>query len=191
MIGGAHLFNGKKAGLTEDRFARPLSALSLNGGSYQIPPGNYFQNGQFSITTWIKLKNYGSYPGLVKFSNGFKNESIFLGFNMGTSKPQFIIFNGNQIERIANSISSSAIQLNIWTHLAMTFDQNFNNLIYVNANITASGNLNQPLKYTTRISNYIGRPDGNQPDLNGTIDELKIFNRALSQQEIQFEMNNI
>ena len=52
-------------------------------------------------------------------------------------------------------------------------------------------NWNNSLINTTRILNYIGRGDNypTQPDLNGTIDELKIFNRALSQQEIQFEMN--
>jgi hypothetical protein len=38
---------------------------------------------------------------------------------------------------------------------------------------------------------YIGRGDySSQPDLNAKIDELKFFDRALTQQEIQFDMNN-
>ena len=111
---------------------------------------------------------------------------------MTTSRPEFSIFNVNSIT--ADHVSQSAIQLNEWTHLAFTFDQYFKLGIYVNANLAISSymNLNQPLRNTIRIFNYIGRADGypNQPDINAIIDELKIFNRALTQNEINFEMNN-
>ena len=48
------------------------------------------------------------------------------------------------------------------------------------------------MKNATRLFNFIGRTDNfpTIPDINAIIDELKIFNRALSQKEIQFEMNN-
>ena len=51
--------------------------------------------------------------------------------------------------------------------------------------------INQPFNNVTTRFNFVGRGDNypNQPNLNGVIDDLKIFNRALSQQEIQFEMN--
>ena len=67
--------------------------------------------------------------------------------------------------------------------MAFTFDQNLDANIYVNANLVISA---------TRILNYIGRGDfyPTQPVINAIIDELKIFNRALSQKEIQFEMKN-
>ena len=71
VIGGAHLFNGTNAGLTEDRFGRPLSALNLNGGSYQLPSVNYFPTGRFTITVWIKLNNNGNWPSTVSFFNSF------------------------------------------------------------------------------------------------------------------------
>ena len=110
---------------------------------------------------------------------------------MTTSRPEFSIFNVNSIT--ADHVSQSAIQLNEWTHLAFTFDQFFKLGIYVNANLAISSymNLNQPLRNTTRIFNYVGRGDcdRSQPDINAVLDELKIFNRALTQQEIKFEMN--
>ena len=57
IIEGAHLFNGSKAGLTSDRFGRPLSALILNGaGYYQLPPGNYFQ-ASFTVSAWLYRRN--------------------------------------------------------------------------------------------------------------------------------------
>ncbi len=52
----------------------------------------------------------------------------------------------------------------------------------------------QKLNNNTRVFNYLGRScnfaAGDDQDLNGVLDELKIFNKALSQQEIQNEMNN-
>ncbi len=73
-----------------------------------------------------------------------------------------------------------------------SFEKNLNYNIYVDANLSISGNSNQPLKNTTSLYNYVGRyvDYPNLPDINATIDELKIFNRGLSQQEIQYEMNN-
>ena len=178
VIGGAHLFNGTNAGLTDDRFGRPLSALNLNGGFYQIPPGNYFPTGQFTITVWIKLRQYGNWPSIASFANGFQFDSIFFGFSVATSQPEFSIFNGNSMT--ADRVSPSAIQLNQWTHLAFIFDQNLILRIYINANFMSSSNPNQSLKNTIRIFNYVGRGDcdRSQPDINAVLDELKIFNRA-------------
>ena len=190
MIGGAHLYNGIKAGLTTDRFGRSLSALNLNEGCYQIPPGNYFPTGQFTITVWCKLRAFGLWSNIVSFFNGILFDAIFFGFQASSSNPELSIFNGNI--SIADAKCPSAIQLNQWTHLTISFDQSLNFKIYVNANLTANANWNQPLKNTTRVYNFIGRAD-NYPgdkDLNAVLDELKIFNRALTQQEIQFEMNN-
>ena len=190
VIGGAHLFNGRYTGLTTDRFGRPLSALNLNGGFYQIPPGNYFPTGQFTITVWINLRNYGNWPSIITFANGFHFDTIFCGFQGTSSRPALEIFNGDN--KLTTSFSAS-IGLNEWIHLALTFDPNFHHRIYVDANLMRSSNLLQSLKKTTRLYNYIGRSDNypdQQPYLNAIIDELKIFSRALSQQEIQFEMNN-
>ena len=189
VIGGAHLLNDINAGLTTDRFGRPISALDLNLGCYKIPNGNFFLTGQFTITVWIKLRDYGNYPCIVTFSGVNYLDLIFFGFNAASSRPEFSIYYGNTL--IANSVSPLAIPLNEWTYLAITFDQNFNYLLYVNANLIKSANSNQSLKNITRTLNYVGRGwYPNRPDLNGTIDELKMFNRALSQQEIQIEMNN-
>ncbi len=163
--------------------------MNLNEGCYRIPTGNYFPTGQFTITVWIKLKVYGFWSNIVSFFNGKLFDAIFFGFQSSSSMPELSIFNGNI--SIAGATSPS-IQLNEWTHLTISFDESLNFKIYVNANLTANSNWNKPLKNVTRIYNYIGRAD-NYPgdrDLNAIVDELKIFNRALTRQEIQFEMNN-
>ena len=64
--------------------------------------------------------------------------------------------------------------------------------LYINGAKVDNANCNITLSNKTRIMNFIGR-SSNFPvdkDLNAKIDELKIFNRALSTEEIMFEMMN-
>ena len=62
---------------------------------------------------------------------------------------------------------------------------------YFNASEVGSNVASQPLNNITRLYNYIGKScAGGYPNLDGIVDELKIFNKELSQKEIEFEMNN-
>lgn len=88
------------------------------------------------------------------------------------------------------STSNSAykvISLNEWYHVAGIYDGT-NTLIYVNGIIGT--NATTPLAPICTIGDvYIGaRYDGNKP-FNGTIDEVKIYNRALSPSEISNSYN--
>jgi len=40
-VGGANIIGGVNYGLTQDRFGKPNSALSLTNGYAQLPPGIY------------------------------------------------------------------------------------------------------------------------------------------------------
>ena len=85
------------------------------------------------------------------------------------------------------STASSAIGLNVWTHLAVTFDGSTLRL-YVNGavvnSIAKSGSMatsSNPLRIggNTIWGEYFA----------GLIDEVRIYNRALSAAEIQTDMN--
>lgn len=76
VIGGAHLIKGYKVGLTQDRFGRPLSALSFNTGHYELPLINYFTSGQFTITAWVNLRAYNYFSRLFELCDGPQVNSI-------------------------------------------------------------------------------------------------------------------
>jgi hypothetical protein len=81
----------------------------------------------------------------------------------------------------------SAIPVNTWSHLATTYDGAMLRL-YVNG--TQAGA--QALSGAMAISNNPLRIGGNSAlgeYFQGRIDEVRVYNRALSQTEIQTDMN--
>src|SRR5262249_50236266 len=85
------------------------------------------------------------------------------------------------------AIGSSQVALNTWTHLAATYDGSALRY-YVNGTLTDSQN------HTGQINTSTGalRIGGNSvwgEDFKGLIDEVRIYNRALSAAEIQADMN--
>jgi hypothetical protein len=83
---------------------------------------------------------------------------------------------------------SSPVALNTWTHLAATYDATNGQSLYVNgvqvANAAASGNM-----ITSIGSLRIGGNSIFGEYFVGTIDEVRVYNRALSQTEIQADMD--
>src|SRR5438128_2510813 len=88
---------------------------------------------------------------------------------------------GNQ-----NTVGPSVLAVNTWTHLAATFDGATVRL-YVNGAQVASQVQTTPLKPTTGTL-QIGADSYTGENFVGQIDEVRIYNRALSQAEIQADM---
>ena len=89
---------------------------------------------------------------------------------------------GNQ-----NTIGTTALAVNTWTHLAATFDGATVRL-YVNGVQVASQAQTTPLTPTTGTL-QIGADSYTGENFTGRIDEVRVYNRALSQAEIQTDMN--
>jgi hypothetical protein len=88
--------------------------------------------------------------------------------------------------------SSIRLQLNQWQHVAFVYKIG-NGLLYLNgvqqSSISAPSN-SFPNK-VFRMTNHIGRSNWypSDVDANADFDELKIFNKALTFEEVQYEMN--
>jgi hydrogenase maturation factor HypE len=85
------------------------------------------------------------------------------------------------------TVGSTALPLNTWSHLAGTYDGATLRL-YVNGVLAAS----QPYTGSIITSSGALRLGGNAvwgEYFTGRIDEVRIYNRALSQSEIQVDMN--
>jgi hypothetical protein len=190
FIGGAHLWNGTNAGLTLDRLGRPLSALNLNVGKYELPIRNYFPNINFSITFWFYLRSSSQYSRLIEFSNYLGSDAIMFVPYFGSKLPGFLLRNNNS-KNILYLKDTNQIPLKTWIHVGLTFQYPTGSL-FLNGSRVSSGTCTERPANITREFNLIGRSSfyPNYKDLNGIVDELKIFDRALSTREIQFEMNN-
>jgi len=81
--------------------------------------------------------------------------------------------------------STTAIQAAVWQHLVATYD-GFNEQLYIDGVMVAGAGNSAPVSYDTHAM-LIGCDDNNgfSEHFKGALDELRIYNRALSQAEIQ------
>jgi chitodextrinase len=165
-FGGALSFNGTNAWVT----VPDSSSLHLSSG--------------MTLEAWVNPSALGSGWRTAIFKEQTGNYAYALYANTGTGSPSANgIIGGNDKDTRA----SSGIALNTWTHLAATYD-GANLKLYVNGAQAAS------LAATGSIVSSTGalRIGGNNvwPEwFQGLIDEVRVYNKALTQAEIQADMN--
>ena len=190
-IGKANLFNGLNYTLTTDRFGNPNSALDLANGYLQVPSGVYF-SGKFTFTAWVYMRSFGKYSRLFDFGNGAPMNNVFLAMcNSVDLLPYLNVYSTTSFQDMVLPRDIQVAKLNLfykdWSHLAVQFDGG-SFLFYLNGILTgkrtgASGppNVNRTLNYFGK-SNWVA--DSN---VDAIFDEIRIYDRVLSQSEI-FEL---
>jgi len=137
---------------------------------------------KFSISAWVKLNEHKNYSGITA-GNGF----VFAIANNGSIWAR--IYN-NTTPASNNYYSIQNISLYAWTHVVITYDSTVasdNLKTYINKGLD-----NKTLNYIYAANNTGGDliVGGSNPGLpamnnfNGTIDDVCIWNRSLSWEEI-------
>ena len=184
VIGSANMIQGNLTSFSSNRFGCPNSALALNTGWTQVPPGVYFNTPQFTISVWVYPSNVGDDARVFDFGYGQLVDSIILSLSFGNSlKPYLTIFSGSTLEFTV--ISSQNLVLNQWQFLVVTFDGT-NVQIYLNGVVTA-GNSNQNTLLTTKSRSkcYIGKSNWDSQGFSDSyLDDLRFYNQSLTQSDI-------
>lgn len=186
-------FNNAK--LTSDRFGTPNSAYKFNGfSSYiQIPNSSSLNStNKLSFSLWINVSGFygGSCHGNVVLSKGiataagiydlFFDDGPFYNFQ-NCSIPQVDTI--HQSFYSAGVITKSPfISKNTWYHVVYTNDGDSARM-YLNGNLI--GTAYSPQTFTNTSDLVFGK--NYQPNiywLNGTLDDIRIYNRALNKTEI-------
>ena len=189
VIGTAHL-NSSGVGLVNDRKGISLSSAKITNGFLKAPSGNYFGSYNFSVTVWVNPTSIKTWDMLIDFGNGAINSNVMITLSgQSLGKPEFLFIYAGTYK--PSTISSQNLNLNQWTHIAYVFSKP-NGYIYMNGILKATiSNCNFYPDDVVRTSNFIGSSSNpSDGSINSLIDELKIFNRSLSQSEVLFEMNN-
>ncbi|SBT46463.1 beta-L-arabinofuranosidase domain-containing protein [Micromonospora narathiwatensis] len=166
------------------------NGLRLNGPSkaqhVTLPQEAISQITSFTIATWVNLASTQTWSRLFDFGQN-TTVNMFLTPRAGVTGnvPRFAItVGGSGQEQQING--NAALPTNQWVHLAVTLSQNTGTL-YVNgqqAGVNTSMTLS-PANLGNPGNRWIGRSQYGDPYLDATIDEFHIFDRALSQQEVQ------
>jgi hypothetical protein len=186
QIGNSDLikYSAVNTDLTMDREGNYDSALELSNGYIQVPNGYYF-SGQFTFTTWIKLKSKRSYARIIDFGDK-QRHNVVISTNDYGSQIIVYIFDGPYKSELK---SDYKMDFNKWTHLSVVVEKNGNTEIYFDGNLDKKGKLNVPRSYL-RTQNFIGKSNWGNDNADECLDEIKIFNRALSEYEIKQNFNS-
>lgn len=169
----------------------PCPGITGAGRSFRaqpmdVPHDAKLDPGQFTLEAWVRI------PERLAALNGFhwligKNSNEWVEGNFGlmlNSETVTAITNvGGGRENVYRADKHHALTAGVWHHLAMSYDDESLRL-YVDGRPAASskvGKVRKPGNGKLRIG---GRPDGHGKPVHALFDELRIWSRALSSNEI-------
>jgi hypothetical protein len=163
-------------------------AVDLNGtDSYvQLPAKHPFSGyNEITVSSWVFWRGGSAWQRIFDFGNN-TNQYMFLSPSVNTNKLRFAIKNGGGEQMV----ETTKLATNQWVHVAVTLGGGTAKL-YVNGQLAATNNnvTIKPSDFKPSV-NYIGKSMYPDPLFNGKIDEFRIYNYALSAEEILAEKNS-
>jgi beta-lactamase regulating signal transducer with metallopeptidase domain len=177
--------------LCEDRFGKKSSALDFNGWDSYIRTNkeNEVNNAEsITISSWIyprRAKNWESWicKDGIKYASEWR-----IGFGENKNSEWGFTICNQILKRHYWSnywITDSKIELNKWTHIAVTADQ-IKNIITVYMNGRKIGVLKNLRNYDkVEGAIRIGHQTDDNVYFDGKIDDVRIYNRVLSDEEVR------
>jgi fibronectin type 3 domain-containing protein/azurin len=180
--------NGTLTGTTWTTQGQSGNALSFNGTSsfVSIPDAASLDLGSTgTIEAWVKLTSINRWNAVMAKGNTNNDPAHNYAIDISTAN-RVICYVGNGSSAVLLT-STSALAANTFYHLACTWNGS-TIALYINGTLNASvGQSITPAGNTSPL--YIGQFGGNADRLAGIIDEVRIYNRALTVAQVQQDMN--
>ena len=180
--GSAHMTYGQNVSLTTNRFNNPNSALDFQSGYNTVPSGVYF-NSDFTFTVWIYYNENPARARILEFSNSRTDVVSFQSSFASNGSPGMLIGPISFTE----TFFEESLETGRWYHVAFVLC-GMTGKIYVDGQLKASSEQNRP-EDLNRDTNFIGGNSFGDANLNAKLDELRIYNRCMSEYEINNLMN--
>jgi hypothetical protein len=160
------------------------SGTPVNYVVYDISPQVYQVNSGFSRTIWVQFTNLSTLPAFAIFE-GVQTSVLSTGMYHYLNASGQIGSNFADGTSTFSTITGPVAQLNTWYHLTTVI---FNGTMtyYVNGVVIGSAIYTQIPAVTVQYSTSIGaRTTGTLPCIGANIDDLRIFDRALTSAQVQ------
>ncbi len=160
-------------------------AFSFNGTDASVDLGNWFDLQVFSISLWVKPSASQTAYANIMDDYGTGEEGWNLQYdNQGMEFHLGLVEGGPGLGSLGHVIIFS-LAADTWQHLMLTRDANNNSSLYLNGNLVGTIAGARPINYTANKYLRLGRWGGGGRFFNGQMDEIQIYNRALSAAEVQ------
>ena len=178
---------GSVSGATWSAQGKFGNALSFDGGSNVVnvnDSSSLWLNNGMTLEAWV-------YP--INALAGWKSilrkegDAFFLYASSDQGNVPAVGGNFGSVAGYQIAFGTSPLPSNTWTHLAATYDGSVLRL-FVNGSQVSSLTVGGPIR-NDALPLRIGNSTYPGECLPGTIDEVRIYGRALSQSEIQNDMN--
>ena len=165
------------------------SAMDLSGTAQyaMLPAGIMAGVTNFTIAVWVNWGGGAAWQRIFDFGND-TTQYMFLTPGSGSGTLRFAVTtNGGGAEQI---VQTSPLPAGQWEHVAVTFSGSTARL-YTNGVLAAASAVTiTPASFNPALNN-LGASQYPDPLFNGRLDEMYIYNYALSDTEITRLMNNL
>lgn len=135
-----------------------------------------------TISAWAYMENAANFPIITKFGTAGNREWDFSTDSLARLRFRVYDSDDDYIGRLTSNLTSYEDQ---WIHAVATYDSSYSINLFLNelrsdTSTDNSGNFDGPHNTTTNVT--IGRRSGVYAD--GSIDQIQLYNKLLSQGEI-------
>lgn len=177
--------------------------ISFNGSSDYIDFGNQGIGSDIDGVSAITVSYWINIAAAPSAGNTFQTVGIVMGSSAGgidgrINESRKVTFGGRSksSDNFQNATSTTALSTNTWYHVAGVYNYGNSNIsIYINGALDLSqsvtfGNTQYTHSWTSG-ADQIGNFPSQSRYLNGKLDEIRIYNRALSATEILNQYNDL
>jgi len=162
------------------------NAVHLNGttnGYVSFPAGLVRTLNSFSVSTWVKVDANPQCARVFDYGSG-TGAYMFLSPDSGSNTVRYAITTNSSAgeQRIENR---AVLSTGIWHHVAVTLSGSVGVLYIDGAAVGTNSSMTlHPSNLGSTTQNYIGKSQWADPNLTGSVDDFRIYSRALSAAEI-------
>jgi hypothetical protein len=168
------------------------NAAALTGSSGYVHTGLTASPTSYTLSAWVKLNAYPTSDAVRIFSSaGWGNFTGAMDWGCDASHRLLVIHQANNGQDTFRSVSTTLVPLGTWVHAAVTYDAaRLSATLWVNGQAVAgtfdSGNSMRVPNATSAYGFNIGAVGNlaNGVYLNGTVDQVAMWNRELTSGEI-------
>lgn len=180
----------KGTSMVSDRNNKPNTSMLFNGNSEmtKIDSDLFDLTNNFSICFWIYLNQANRFCYIIdKHHRGIDNDGSW-GINISASN--YITFDATPFYSSSSSPHTTSINASTWIFIVYIYEKTSGLWkFYKNGHLDTQGNVQFSIQNTDKNFNvgydHFGPNYGSTSYLNGVLDDIRIYNRTLTEIEIQ------